>query len=86
MEWQTVLGSALGSSPVAAVSFYWARAAWKARENREEQHQKDLQAKDEIIAKKDAQIAALQESRLADLRAVMRVTPEPARMPPRQSG
>lgn len=87
MEWQTILGSALGTSPVALVSFYWARVATTDRKEAQKQHLLDLKEKDEIIAKKDATINALQESRLADLRAVMKVTPEPARLPlPKPSG
>lgn len=75
MEWTSVLGSALGSSPAAALSFYWAKAAWKAREDRESQAQKDLAAKDAIIASKDAQIASLQQARLDDLRAIIVTAP-----------
>lgn len=87
MEWQTILGSAIGTSPVAVVSFYWARVATADRKQAEKQHLLDLAAKDAIIAKKDETISALQESRIADLRAVMKVTPEPARLlPPKPSG
>lgn len=84
MEWTSVLGSAIGSSPAAALSFYWAKAAWKARENREAQHQKDMAAKDAIIAQKDAQIATLQQSRVDDLRAIM--VPTSAPLKPKQNG
>jgi hypothetical protein len=52
------------------------------RKEAEKQHLLDLEAKDKIIEKKDSIINALQESRVADLRAVMKVTPEPARLPP----
>jgi hypothetical protein len=82
VEWlQPIIGSFLGTSPVAAISFYWAKAAWNARDAQEKQCQLELAAKDAIIEKKDATISALQESRISDLRAVMKVTPEPARLP-----
>lgn len=87
MEWQTILESAIGSSPVAALSFYWAKVATRDRKEQEAQCRVELQEKDAIIAQKDATINALQESRVADLRAVMKVTPEPARLlPPKPSG
>lgn len=98
MEWSTIIESAIGSSPVAAISFYWARQATNEkreqakdhkaeRQQLESDHAQELASKDMIIARKDETIANLQESRIADLRAVMKVTPEPARLlPPKPSG
>lgn len=77
MEWQSIIGSAIGSSPAAALSFYWAKAAWKAREDGERVHAQEIAAKDAIIEKKDAQIASLQQARIEDLRAVMLLPPAP---------
>lgn len=75
MEWQSIIGSAIGSSPAAALSFYWAKAAWRAREKGETDHALELAAKDAIIERKDTQIASLQQARIEDLRAVMLLPP-----------
>lgn len=75
MEWpqlaQSLIGSAVGSSPAAALSFYWAKLAWRARESAESAHSAELAAKDALIREKDAQIQALQQARIDDLRQVL---------------
>ncbi len=78
MEWQTILESAIGSSPVAALSFYWAKVATRDRKEQEKQCQLELSAKDAIIDRKDELIQSLQNQRIADLKEVM-VTTAPSK-------
>lgn len=76
--WHSIFGSAIGASPVAAISWYWANKVWKKLESSEKSLQCVASAKDAIIAQKDAEIRALQEARLDDLKAVLQL---PAQRP-----
>jgi hypothetical protein len=59
VEWQTVIMGALGGSPVALVLGFVSYKLWGK-----------LEEKDKTIAAKDLVIAALNEHRIADLKAI----------------
>lgn len=59
MEWQTILSGAIGGSPLAVVLAFASYKLWSKCEE-----------KDKTIAAKDAEIAALNEKRVSDLKAI----------------
>jgi hypothetical protein len=59
VEWQTLINSAIGASPVALLLGYGCFKLWAK-----------VEEKDKIIAAKDLVIADLNEKRVNDLKAI----------------
>lgn len=69
MEWDKILGSLLGSSPLAGGLAFVAWTVWKKLEQKEAEHAKALEAE-------KAENERLQQARIDDLKEILRPTPK----------
>jgi hypothetical protein len=72
VEWPTIINGLVGSSPVAGLLAFGLWKVWTRMEKKEADCARELAAKDEEIEEKDKQIQILNESRITDLKAMLR--------------
>jgi len=72
VDWTKLLETALGASPAALVLGYVAKTLWEKLQAQEVARVAAEATHDAQLAKKDQQIADLQQARLEDLRKLLK--------------